>query len=71
MNVIILIIQIIVAVTLSVVIMLQNRGSDTGMAFSAGTGSYRSKKGLERVLFYATIVLAASFACISIIAVLI
>ena len=65
------IIQIIVAVLLSVSIILQNRGSDAGMAYGGGAQTYRSKKGLERLLFYATIVLAVIFASISILSVVI
>lgn len=64
------ILQIIIAVALIVVIMLQSRG-DTGTAGLGGQGaSYRSKKGLEKTLFYATIVLAILFASVSIIAII-
>ncbi len=63
------ILQIVIAVILIVVVMLQSRG-DTGTAGLASQGqSFRSKKGLEKVLFYATIVLAVLFASVSIIAI--
>ena len=71
MNIIITSVQIVVALLLIVVVMLQNRGTDAGVAFGSGGTSYRSKKGLERLLFYATIILAGLFACISILSVLI
>ena len=72
MNAVITIIQIVVALSLIVVVILQNRGSDTGMAYGASAGqSYRSKQGLEKFLFYATIILAALFAGFSILSVLI
>jgi len=71
MKVIINVLQVAVSLILIVVIMLQNRGTDVGVAFGGTSQSYRSKKGLEKFLFYATIVLAALFASLSILAVLI
>ena len=58
--------QIIVSVLLVVVIMLQHRGSDAGIAFGGGGESFRSKRGLEKFLFYATIILGIVFAANSI-----
>ena len=46
------IIQIIVCVALIAVIMLQSRGDTSAGGFGGGTQSYRSKKGLEKFLFY-------------------
>lgn len=46
--------------------MLQRRGSEAGIAFGGGGESFRSKKGLEQFLFYATIILAVLFAANSI-----
>ncbi|HMS22781.1 MAG TPA: preprotein translocase subunit SecG [Candidatus Levybacteria bacterium] len=60
------VIQIVIAVLIVITIILQTRGSSSGMAFGGGTESYRSKKGMEKILFYATIILAAIFALISI-----
>lgn len=60
--------QIIISVLLVVVVVLQSRGSDAGMAFGGGGESFRSKRGLERVLFYATIILGVLFASNSILA---
>jgi protein translocase SecG subunit len=65
------IIQIVVSVLLVVVIIMQSRGTQGGAAFGSYGETYRSKKGLERLLFYSTIVLAALFASISILAILI
>lgn len=63
--------EIIIAILLIVVIMLQSRGDSGGMAGAmAGGQSYRSKKGLEKFLFYATIALAVLFASVSIIAII-
>jgi protein translocase SecG subunit len=60
------IIQIILSIILIVVIILQQRGSEAGIAFGGGGGSFRSKRGLENFLFYATIVTAVLFAANSI-----
>lgn len=59
-------IQTIIAVLLIAAVILQNRGTDAGIAFGGGTESYRSKRGLEKFLFYATIILAVLFAANSI-----
>lgn len=60
--------QIIISVLLVITVILQSRGSDAGLAFGGGGETFRSKRGLERVLFYATIVLAVLFAANSILA---
>ncbi len=60
--------QIIISILLVVTVILQSRGSDAGIAFGGGGESFRSKRGLEKVLFYATIVLAVLFAANSILA---
>ena len=60
------IIQIVLALLLIIVTILQQRGSNAGMAFGGGGESFRSKRGLEKFLFYATIVLAILFAANSI-----
>ena len=58
--------QIIIAILLIISVILQQRGSQLGIAFGGGGESYRSKRGLEKFLFYATIVLAVIFASVSI-----
>jgi len=60
------IIQVTLSLLLVIVIILQQRGSEAGIAFGGGTESFRSKRGLEKFLFYATIVLAVLFAANSI-----
>ncbi|MDO8270008.1 MAG: preprotein translocase subunit SecG [Candidatus Levybacteria bacterium] len=60
------IVQIILSVLLVVTIILQQRGSEAGIAFGGGTESFRSKRGLERFLFYSTIILTVLFAANSI-----
>ena len=57
----------ILAVLIVIAVIMQSRGSSGGMAFGGSGESYRAKKGIEKVLFYSTIILAASFAAVSII----
>jgi len=51
----------ILSVLLVTTILVQQRGSGLGDAFGGGGSIYRSKRGLERTLHIATIVLAALF----------
>lgn len=61
------IIQIVVSVLLMAAILIQARGTGLGSTWG-GTGElYRSKRGVERIVFAATIILAAAFLLISII----
>ena len=56
------IIQIIVAVLLVVSILLQQRGGGLGGAFGGtGGGSYSTSRGLQKKLYFATIVLGILF----------
>ena len=50
--------QVIVSILLIVAILLQNRGTGLGSAFGGSGGVYLTKRGLEKKLFIATIVLA-------------
>lgn len=64
------ILQAIVAGLLIVSIMLQPKGSQfSAPTFGTGGESYRSKRGLEKILFYTTIVLIILFAFLSILVV--
>ena len=58
------IIQIIISVTLIAIILLQVKGGAMGGAFG-GPGVARTRRGLEKTLFDATIVLSAIFLLIS------
>ncbi|MDX9778829.1 MAG: preprotein translocase subunit SecG [Patescibacteria group bacterium] len=53
--------QIIISILLIIVILLQNRGTGLGSAFGGTGGVYLTKRGLEKKLFIATIVLAVLF----------
>jgi preprotein translocase subunit SecG len=59
------IIQLILAVLLTIAILMQNRGTGLGSAFGGDGNVYRTKRGVESFLFKATIVLAALFIVIS------
>lgn len=52
----VLIFQIILAISLIVAILLQAQGSGFGSTWSGGGETYHTRRGLERVLFYFTIV---------------
>lgn len=49
------------AVTMIVSILLQQRGSGLGAAFGGDSGLYRSRRGVEKILFQFTIVAAMVF----------
>jgi preprotein translocase subunit SecG len=53
-------IQVILAVALTGVILLQGSSGGLGSAFG-GSGSYHTKRGLEKSLFYLTIALSIAF----------
>jgi preprotein translocase subunit SecG len=57
--------QIVVAIALMVAILMQNRGAGLGGVFGGSGGVYLTKRGLEKKLFIATIVLAAIFLLLS------
>ena len=53
--------QIIVAILLITVILLQSRGSGLSGIFGGSGNIYRTKRGIEKNLFIATIILAILF----------
>ncbi|MBU4369462.1 preprotein translocase subunit SecG [Patescibacteria group bacterium] len=55
------IIQMVVAVLLVVCILLQQRGSGLGGLLGGGGEGYHTKRGLEKTIFTATIILAFIF----------
>jgi preprotein translocase subunit SecG len=58
--------QILVAIVLTLVILLQAKGSGIGTALGGGTSSsFRTRRGVEKTLFQLTIVLALVFLVIS------
>ncbi|MGB9706612.1 MAG: preprotein translocase subunit SecG [Microgenomates group bacterium] len=60
MNKFILIFQILISGALIVLILLQSRGTGLESSFT-GTNFYRSKRGIEKLIFVATVVLVVFF----------
>lgn len=52
---------IVVSVSLIVAILLQQRGSGLSASFGGDGSSYHTKRGLEKILFIASIVFAVLF----------
>ena len=55
------IIQIILSILLVTSILLQQRGSGLGAAFGGEGNVFRTKRGIEKGLYYASIVIAVLF----------
>ena len=55
------IIQVVISALLVVGILLQNRGSGLSSAFGGGGEFFQTKRGIEKGIFIATIVLAVIF----------
>jgi protein translocase SecG subunit len=55
------IIQLIVAILLIIVILMQNRGGGLSGLFGGGGNIYMAKRGAEKFLFIATIILTILF----------
>jgi len=60
------VIQIIVAILVVVSVLLQNRGEGLGSFLGGGGEVYRSRRGIEKVLYYSTIVLSVILVALSI-----
>jgi len=58
---IIQIVQLTIAILLMVSILLQNRGSGLSGIFGGSDNVYRTKRGVEKFLFTATIILGVLF----------
>ncbi len=58
------IVTIVISIALSGLILLQAKG--VGLSRSFGASSYHSRRGMERIIFRATIVLAVLFCVISV-----
>lgn len=62
-----LIAQAVIAIFLTLSILLQNRGSGLGSTFGGDMGGYYTKRGIEKFLLYATVLLACAFFVLAII----
>ncbi|MFQ5873475.1 MAG: preprotein translocase subunit SecG [Dehalococcoidia bacterium] len=63
------IIQILVSVVLIAVILLQVKGQGMGNVFGGASTGFRTRRGLEKTLFQATIGLVTLFVLISVLSV--
>jgi preprotein translocase subunit SecG len=60
------ILQIIVSIALIVFILLQERASGLGALGSGGDSSYHTRRGMERFIYWGTIVLAVAFVALAV-----
>ncbi len=61
------IIQILLAVIITVLILLQERSSGmSGLLGGSGEGFYQARRGMEKIIFYATIILSALFVVLAV-----
>ena len=58
--------QIAVSIILIILITLQQRGTALGSAFGGGAEFYSTKRGIQKKIYYATIVIAGLFIILSI-----
>ena len=63
------VIQIIIAITIIVLALLQSKGGGLGGIFGGEGGIYRTRRGVEKTLYQATIVLSVLFFVVSLISV--
>ncbi len=59
--------MITVSVLLTGCVLLQQRGSGLGVAFGGDSAVFRTKRGIEKVVFYFTVALSVLFFGISIV----
>jgi preprotein translocase subunit SecG len=57
----------VLATALTLVILLQVKGGGIGGIFGQAETVYRTKRGVEKWLFYATIVIASAFVIVAIV----
>jgi protein translocase SecG subunit len=57
--------QIIVAIFLILSILLQKRGGGLGAAFGGGGGFYATRRGLEKKIFWLTIIFGIIFVALA------
>ena len=55
------IVQVITSIGLILLILIQSKGVGLGMTFSGTSTLYRSKRGVEKIVFITTIAFAALF----------
>ena len=58
-------IQIFIAFALMAIILIQNRGTGLSGIFGGGNNVYRTKRGVEKILFTSAIILSILFFLVS------
>ena len=66
MKPVLIVLQIITAVFLIGSVILQAKGTGLGSSFGGSGELYQSKRGVEKIVFYATLVFGALFGLLSI-----
>ena len=66
MNQTLIIVQIVISIALIALILIQAKGTGLGRTFGSGGGTSFSRRGLEKLIFKLTFVLAGLFLVISI-----
>ncbi|KPJ55415.1 hypothetical protein AMJ47_00950 [Parcubacteria bacterium DG_72] len=68
MQLILQIVQIAVAVVLVVLVLLQQRGTALGSSFGGeGGGFYSTRRGIQKKIYWATIITAAIFTILAVV----
>lgn len=58
--------QVIISIVLIILILLQERSSGlSGVLGGTETGAYQTRRGIEKIIFVATVVLVVAFAVLS------
>ena len=63
------IIQIILSITITIMVLLQAKGAGLGSIFGGDSGVYRTRRGVEKTLYQATIGLAIIFFVVALVSV--
>jgi preprotein translocase subunit SecG len=63
------IIQIILSITVAILVLLQAKGAGLGSIFGGDSGVYRTRRGVEKTLYQATIGLAILFFLVALVSV--
>lgn len=71
MKQVLLTVQIIISISLIVIIIMQSRGGGLSTAFGGSGQIYRSRRGIEKLFAYLTVILASLFFIISIVQLLV
>lgn len=63
----VLVLQIVLSVLLTACVLLQSQGTGLGSGWGGGGEHYHTKRGVEKALLYATILLIALFTILAVI----